>query len=111
MKLSDKQALFTDLISRLTLAVNGCDGWRIRDGDCYRDERCDYGHPRSLHRKRLARDLVVDKRDAAGRWRWQTRTEAYEWIGEQWERMNPLCRWGGRFGDGNHFSISHGGMK
>ena len=111
MRLSDKQALFNDLIGRLCLYVNGCYEWRVRDGDCYRDRRCDYGHSKSLHRKRLARDLILDRRDAAGRWRWQKKTEPYEWIGIAWERMHPLCRWGGRWGEGNHFSITHGGMK
>lgn len=29
------------------------------------------------------------------------------WVeaGEKWESMHGLCRWGGRFGDGNHISI------
>ena len=113
MTLSEKQALFTDLICRLTLWVNGHHEYRIRDGDCYRDERCSYGHPKSLHRSRLARDLILDKKDASGRWRYQTKTISYAWIGSVWEDMHPLCRWGGRFSspDGNHFSLEHGGRK
>lgn len=26
-------------------------------------------------------------------------------LGEKWEGLHPLARWGGRFGDGNHLSI------
>ena len=32
-------------------------------------------------------------------------------LGEFWESLDPLCRWGGRFGDANHFSLSHGGRS
>lgn len=32
-------------------------------------------------------------------------------LGEFWESLNPLCRWGGRFFDANHFSLSHGGRS
>jgi hypothetical protein len=33
-------------------------------------------------------------------------------LGEFWEGLHPLCRWGGRFNDGNHYSIeSPEGMK
>jgi hypothetical protein len=32
-------------------------------------------------------------------------------LGEKWESMHELARWGGRFRDANHISIEHGGMK
>lgn len=32
-------------------------------------------------------------------------------IGEKWESMHALCRWGGRFGDANHISLERGGKK
>ena len=32
-------------------------------------------------------------------------------VGEMWEAMHPLCRWGGRFGDANHISLEHEGKK
>lgn len=38
-------------------------------------------------------------------------TEAHRPLGEYWESLHPLCRWGGRFGDGNHYSIEHEGRK
>lgn len=37
-------------------------------------------------------------------------TETHRPLGEWWEAQHPLCRWGGRFNDGNHYSIAHGGM-
>lgn len=42
---------------------------------------------------------------------WQSDTEAYRPLGEKWESMHTLCRWGGRFNDGNHFSFEHNGVK
>jgi hypothetical protein len=36
---------------------------------------------------------------------------AYIDIGEEWERIHPLARWGGRFGDANHFSFEHNSSK
>lgn len=42
---------------------------------------------------------------------YQTSTEAWRPLGEKWESLHPLCRWGGRFGDGNHLSIEHDGVK
>lgn len=38
-------------------------------------------------------------------------TADYRELGELWESLHPLCRWGGRFGDGGHFSMEHGGLK
>ena len=35
----------------------------------------------------------------------------YQHLGIFWERLDPLCRWGGRHGDGCHFSMAHGGMR
>jgi len=38
-------------------------------------------------------------------------TEDHRPLGEYWESLDPLCRWGGRFNDGNHYSIEHEGIK
>lgn len=32
-------------------------------------------------------------------------TESYRELGEYWESLNPRNRWGGRYGDGNHFEM------
>jgi hypothetical protein len=42
--------------------------------------------------------------------RYLTRTEDHEPFGLYWEALHPLCRWGGRFADGNHYSLEHGGV-
>jgi len=44
---------------------------------------------------------------------YQYESEAYTKIGEKWESMHALCRWGGRFAksDGNHFSSERDGVR
>lgn len=58
----------------------------------------------SLHEKRLALDLMLFKDGV-----YLMRTEDYRPLGEQWELMGGT--WGGRFSDGNHFSLEHEGVK
>lgn len=60
----------------------------------------------SLHELGLAVDfdLYIDGK-------WQSRTEDHKAIGEYWESLDPECCWGGRFGDGNHYSLTFGGRK
>lgn len=61
----------------------------------------------SLHCDGLAIDLVLF-RDGEPQWS----TDRYRDLGDYWESLNPeLCYWGGRFGDGHHFSIPHNGVK
>jgi hypothetical protein len=40
-----------------------------------------------------------------------TDTESHRPLGEYWETLHPLCRWGGRFKDGNHYSLEWQGRK
>jgi len=58
----------------------------------------------SLHGKRLAVDfnLFIDGK-------YMRDTEDYRVLGEFWESIGGT--WGGRFNDGNHFSLSHNGVK
>ena len=72
-----------------------------------RCEDCPVGHKDSNHKRKLAIDidLFLD-----GRY-YLTETGDHRKLGEFWESLHPLCRWGGRFGDGNHYSIEHGGVK
>ena len=60
----------------------------------------------SNHRIRLAKDFSLFKDG-----KYLTRTEDWTIIGEWWEKLHPLCRWGGRFNDGNHFSLEHEGRR
>jgi len=43
--------------------------------------------------------------------KWLDKSEDHKQLGDYWESLAPDARWGGRFGDGNHYSIEHGGRK
>jgi hypothetical protein len=60
----------------------------------------------SVHTKSLAVDLGLFKGD-----RYLADIASYQPAGIYWEGLHPLCRWGGRFSDGDHFSIEHDGRK
>lgn len=113
MSLREKQILFTRLLADL-IQWGNAHGYICRIRDAYRDprvfgevgEKVGYGHPRSCHKIGLAADVLIDIDGV-----WQTETQAYEPMGEKWESMHDLARWGGRFNDGNHFSITHSGMR
>lgn len=79
-------------------------GYEVTLGDAYRDKRVTYGHPNSLHRNRLAVDLNIFKDG-----KYLENGDDYKDLGEYWEAIGGA--WGGRFGDGNHFSLEHEGMK
>ena len=79
-------------------------GFEVTLGDAYRDPRVTYGHPNSLHKHRLAIDLNLFKDG-----RWLKASEDHKLLGEWWESQGGT--WGGRFKDGNHYSLAFGGMK
>ena len=69
------------------------------------DVKCRTGHMKhSLHYEGLAGDLILYKDG-----KYLTETSDYEFAGNFWEHLGGS--WGGRFGDGNHFSLAHGGRK
>ena len=103
MTLREKQSHFALLVAQLILWAYS-EGYEITFGDCYRDPRCKYGSENSLHRKRLAIDLNLFKDG-----KWLTRTEDHLPLGEFWESLGGA--WGGRFNDGNHYSLAHEGRK
>jgi len=55
----------------------------------------------SLHYDGCAGDLLL-YRDGV----WQKSTEAHRKSGEYWESLDPNCKWGGRWEDGNHYSFA-----
>jgi hypothetical protein len=70
------------------------------------------GIRRTLHRSGLAVDLMLFTKDAAvNTITYCSSTQDYKWLGDYWVTLDPLCRWGGEFGDGGHFSIEHNGVK
>lgn len=115
MKLSVKQRLFTRLHAELVLWVYS-KGYEFTKSDAYRSPRVHgrfgikktYSAAHSMHKLRLAEDdnLWVD-----GKYIKDGDHPVWWEIGTKWESMHPLCRWGGRWGDANHFSMEHWGYK
>ena len=109
MTLREKRCLFTQLLCQHIL-------WIIEQGyEVSLDEGLDRITPKdptsdhmkgSLHNVGLAQDMNLYKNGV-----WLQRTEDHTFSGEHWESLNPLCRWGGRFKDGNHYSLEHEGVK
>ena len=112
MTLGEKQELLASLLSILinhafTLGykVRLRELWRTKEQAKWNAET-GTGIANSLHCRGLAIDLVLF-RDGKPLWD----TEDYRELGEFWEDMHELTAWGGRFEDGGHFSIMHGGVK
>lgn len=112
MTLIDKQHLFVRLVWRLLQKVTD-DGYALTFGETYRSpeeaERLagiGAGIKNSLHTDRLAIDLNFFRHR-----KYLTDGKDFKEIGEWWERQHALCRWGGRFADGNHFSLEHEGRQ
>lgn len=103
MTLQQKQSDFVSMIARLILFAEMM-GYELTFGDAYRDPRCDYGHPQSLHKQRLAVDFNLFKDGV-----YLIKTSDHEVLGLYWEFIGGT--WGGRFGDGNHYSLEHEGQK
>lgn len=112
-ELGKRQELFAFLLPKLINTAHEM-GFKVRLGEALRTEeqqeiyiRTGFSRvSRSLHQDKLAIDLNLMK----GK-RLVTQSEEHQPLGEWWERLHPLCRWGGRFGDGNHYSITYGGRK
>lgn len=113
MKLGEKQELFMRLLPPLLLKAFDL-GFEIRGGDLFRDPRVHgqigvkhgYGAASSCHKLKLAIDLNLFKDGML-----IETTEGHRELGEWWEKQHPLCRWGGRFNDGNHYSLEHDWFK
>lgn len=116
MTLGEKQRLFMRLLGELLVWIYRQPGYAVSGGELERtvaqakaNAASGSGIANSLHLLRLAIDLNLFIDGI-----YQMTTEAYKPIGEKWESMHPLCRWGGRFvkrPDGNHFSIEHAGIR
>lgn len=111
MTLGQKQRKFVRMVADLIIWAYD-NGYELSFGDAYRDPRlhgalgvkAGYGHPRSGHKQRLAVDLNLFKDGA-----FLQATEDHRPLGEKWESMGGT--WGGRFNDGNHYSLEHEGVK
>ena len=109
--LGQKQRRFLQMVAQL-INFSYSQGYELTLGDGYRDprlhgaigDRKGYGHPNSAHKTRLAIDLNLFKDGV-----YLTTTAAHKPLGEFWESLGGA--WGGRFNDGNHYSIEHNGIK
>lgn len=100
LTLGEKQREFTFMVSLLIQRAYEL-GYEMTFGDAYATT----GHrDGSLHYSRLAVDLNLF-RDGV----YLTETEDHKELGEFWEAIGGS--WGGRFNDGNHYSLAHNGMK
>lgn len=110
MPLGQKQRVFAKMVALLITKAYEL-GFEVSLGDAYRDprvfgtigERKGYGESKSAHKQRLAIDLNLFRNGV-----FLTSTEAHEPLGKWWESQGGT--WGGRFNDGNHYSIKHGGI-
>lgn len=69
-----------------------------------RCQDCPKGKLNSLHKLRLAVDFNLFRYG-----KYLVKTEDHLPLGLYWEAIGGT--WGGRFGDGNHYSLEHNGMK
>ena len=109
MSLRDHQIKFARLVPRLIDKAVEL-GYGVTLGDAYRDPRATYGSEVSLHKSRLAIDINLFARAGEG-WTYLSRTADHLPLGEWWEQQDPDCAWGGRWGDGNHYSLQYEGRK
>ena len=111
MTLGQKQRKFTRMIAQL-IEYAYQSGYELTFGDAYRDPRLhgdvgvkkSYSSANSLHKSRLAVDFNLFKNG-----QYLTTTESHKPLGEYWESIGGT--WGGRFNDGNHYSLEHQGRK
>jgi len=101
--LGQKQRWFTAMIAEL-ITYAYANGYELTFGDAFRNPDIIYGHQNSLHKQRLAVDFNLFKNGE-----YLTKTSDHEPLGIFWESIGGT--WGGRFDDGNHYSLEHKGMK
>ena len=98
--LGDKQKQFPPMVAKLILFAYE-QGYQMTFGDAFAKT----GHKAdSNHYVKLAIDLNLFKNGV-----YLTKTEDHKQLGEFWESIGGS--WGGRFNDGNHYSIEYMGSR
>jgi len=109
LSLREKQSLFMKMVGML-IAWAYDHGYELTGGDLwsspvYRTESGGCPHKaNSLHFERLAIDLNLFRNGI-----FLATTADHRPLGEYWESIGG--DWGGRYGDGNHYSLAHNGRK
>lgn len=106
----EKQSKFVNMISDLIKKSYDL-GYQMTFAEAYRPpdvaqlyEKQGRGIANSLHTQRLAVDFNIFKDGKL-----LTDGQSFEDLGKYWEGIGGT--WGGRFKDGNHFSLEHNGVK
>jgi hypothetical protein len=115
MTLGERQRIFVRLVGML-IEFAYQSGYELTLGEAYRtpeqaalNAESGKGIANSLHTQRLAIDLNLFKDG-----KYLTDSESYRPLGEYWKSLHPDCCFGGDFkprSDGNHFSLTYGGIK
>jgi len=100
MTLGEKQRKFTLMVADL-IKFAYSSGYELTFGDAWAKTGHMVG---SLHYDRLAIDLNLFKDG-----KYLTGSGDHKPLGEYWEAQGGT--WGGRFKDGNHYSLAHDGKK
>lgn len=112
MRLSELQQKFVRMVVQDLIPMAWLLGYEVTFGDAYRDprvhgavgEKRGYSSANSLHKSRLAIDLNLF---ANGKY--LSSTSDHKRLGEYWESIGGT--WGGRWNDGNHYSLEYQGRK
>ena len=103
--LGQKQERFSRYVVLLLIRAHEL-GLEVRLGHALRCRDCGVGRKTSLHKSKLAIDLNLTKDGI-----YLTSTKDHRELGEFWESISDDCSWGGRFSDGNHYSLTHNGRR
>ncbi|ELU1437153.1 M15 family metallopeptidase [Providencia rettgeri] len=110
MSMVDKQNRFTGMVAKLIIFAQA-NGYQLTFGEAFRtkeqaalNEKSGKGISKSLHTERLAVDFNLFKDG-----KWLTASSDHKPLGEYWESIGGS--WGGRFNDGNHYSLEHNGVR
>ena len=115
MTLREKRCVFTEHVAELIREARSLgfecalDQVKRTQAEADANAAAGTGIKRSLHLVGLAVDLLL-YRDGV----YLTATQDYEPLGNWWEAQSTTSytlAWGGRFRDGNHFSLAHEGRR
>lgn len=119
MTLGEKRVLFTGLLGGL-LAYAAEQGILVALDEVKRGKQQaewnaahGVGIVNTLHGLALAADLLLYRRAADGSLVYVSDGDAPEYarLGAWWKAAHELTCWGGDFGDPDHFSVTHNGVR